>query len=106
MFFINAIKWRIVFVHPHSNFLKRSDETITVGTTDWNTKTVYLSQKLSGPFLEKVLCHELCHCICFSYNIKIPLETEELLCDFMSVYGKEIIFLLDDLLYTIKQNTA
>lgn len=66
--------------------------------TDWNTCTVYLADKLRGRFLERVLCHELCHCICFSYNIKMDMEEEEFLADWISLYGRQVIELLDNLL--------
>jgi hypothetical protein len=37
----------------------------------------------------------------FSYDCKIDIETEEIIADFMSLYGREIIYLADDLLKTI-----
>ncbi len=102
MFTINGIDWDLMFVSSNSPYLMRSDGSVTVGMTDWNDKTVYLCNALRGAFMERVLCHELCHCVCFSYEIKLPIETEEWLCDFMSLYGKEIIYLLDDLLMIVK----
>lgn len=106
MFTINGIKWSLMYVPSYSDLLMRSDGSMTVGVTDWNTKTIYLSKSLRGAFMERVLCHELCHCICFSYEIKLPIRTEEYLCDFMSLYGKEIIYLLDDLLMVIQSKSA
>lgn len=97
-FIINGIKWRITFVSIDSPYLSRSDGSRTVGMTDWNTCTVYLASNLRGAFLDRVLCHELCHCICFSYNIKMDIEQEEYLADWVSLYGRKVIELLDDLL--------
>lgn len=97
-FYINGIRWNIKYVDNNSSMLLRSDGSRTVGMTDWNTCTVYLAKGLRGRFLERVLCHELCHCICFSYNIKMDIEQEEFLADWISLYGREVIELLDDLL--------
>lgn len=106
MFTINVIEWDIVFVPPNSKNLKRSDGSITFGVTDWNDKCVYLSSALHGDFLERVLCHELTHCVCFSWDISIPIETEEWLCNFMSDHGKEVIYLLDDLMRSVLRRIA
>ena len=106
MFTINGITWDLAFVPSNSPYLMRSDGSITVGMTDWNRRTVYINKMLRGAFKERVLCHELCHCVCFSYDIRLPIETEEWLCDFMSLYGKEIIYLLDDLLMVIQRKRS
>ena len=101
MFNINGIEWNIAFVSSNSNYLMRSNGTITVGMTDWNDKTVYLANGLRGGFLRKVLAHELCHCICFSYDISMPIEQEECLADWVSMYGTEVMYLLDDLMQNL-----
>lgn len=106
MFTINGINWRISFVEPSSAYLKRSDGSTTVGMTDWDTNTVYVSKYLKGTFLERVICHELCHCFCFSYGITIDIETEEFLADWISLYGKELVYLLDNLMMSISRKTA
>ena len=106
MFTINGINWNLMFVPSNSPLLMRSDGSITVGMTDWKRRTVYINKMLRGAFKERVLCHELCHCVCFSYDIRLPIETEELLCDFMILYGKEIIYLLDDLLMVIQRRRS
>lgn len=97
-FFINGIRWKTKFVDVNDARLFRSDGSQTVGMTDWNTRTVYLADNLQGAFLEKVLAHELCHCICFSYNIHIDIEQEEYLADWVSQHGRKVIYLLDELL--------
>lgn len=101
MFIINGIKWNIAFVSSNSDYLMRSDGSITVGMTDWYNKTVYLANGLRGAFLRKVLAHELCHCICFSYDITMPIEQEEYLANWVSMYGTEVIYLLDDLMHNL-----
>lgn len=105
-FYINGIFWKIKFVPFNSINLKRSDGAIAPGVTDWNSKCVYLSDTLHDDFLERVICHELTHCICFSWNISIPIETEEWLCNFMADHGKEVIYLLNDLLRGMSKRIA
>lgn len=78
--------------------LMRPDGSRTIGMTDWNTRSVYLDKHLHGALLEKVLCHELCHVFCFSYNIHMDSDQEEFLADWISIYGRDVIEVLDDLL--------
>lgn len=70
--------------------------------TDGLTHTVYLEKHLKGYMLDKVLAHELCHCFVFSYGITMDIEQEEYLADFIASYGRDIVYLLDSLLYQIK----
>ena len=102
-FIINNRPWYIKFVSAASSNLRRSDGSLTVGVTDGNDNCVYLSDLLSGAFLKKVLCHELCHCFMMSYNISIPIEQEEFLADWISIYGEDLIYLLDDLMSTMSR---
>lgn len=106
MFWINGQKWKIEFVESKSNCLKNSLGYYTVGVTDNNTKCVYLSNQLRGTFLRRVIAHELCHCFCFSYDIHMSLDEEERLADWVSLYGSELIYLLDDLLRVILTEVA
>lgn len=100
MFNINGIEWEIIWVNGNSSYLMRSDGSITVGMTDWHDKCVYLANGLRGAFLRKVLAHELCHCFCFSHDIYMPIDEEERLADWISLYGTELVYLLDDILNT------
>ena len=106
MFEINGIKWNIEFVPVTSSFLMRSDGSQSVGVTDANTSTVYLSNRLKGEFLRRVVAHELCHCFCFSFNIHMPMEQEEYLADWVSLYGTDLIYLLDDLMGNMNRKFA
>lgn len=94
---INGIQWQIVPVKVGSEKLMRSDGTFTVGMTDNNTKCVYMSDELQGKFYERVLCHELVHCASFSYNCDIDIDTEEIIADFMSLFGQEICKNVDEI---------
>lgn len=98
MFVVNGIEWDLSLVEPYSDTLRRSDNTITLGVTDNNDKTVYVNNRLSGRMFDKVLCHELCHVASFSYGLHIDIQTEEIIADFLSTYGREIFDIADDLL--------
>lgn len=97
MFEINGRRWNIEFVPVTSAALMRSDGSQSLAVTDANTYTVYISNRVSGAFLRRVMAHELCHCFCFSYDIHMPLEQEEYMADWISLYGTDLIYLLDDI---------
>jgi hypothetical protein len=106
MFIINSITWNIKFVEPYSDYLRRSDGSLTVGVTDFPKRTVYLSELLKGAFLRKVMAHELTHCFCFSYDIVLGIDEEERMADFIATYGEELIYLLDNIISNIKYAVA
>lgn len=74
MFIINGINWKIVFVVSDFPLLQRIDGTFTIGACDNLTRTIYLSDTLSGPLLRKVLCHEITHAAMFSYNVDLTVQ--------------------------------
>lgn len=91
MFQINGEKWFIKFTNPdHPVFIMPNNE-YTIGVCEDRTKTIYLSNKLRGNLLKKVLCHELVHAAMFSYNVELDLNQEELLANIIATYGEEII---------------
>lgn len=103
MFEINGIKWKIDFVQPWNDVLMRSDGSKTVGVTDMVESTIYLSKSLKGAFLRRVMAHELCHAFCISYDIYMPIDDEERLADWISLYGTELVYLLDELMIVLKK---
>ena len=106
MFLINGIEWKIEFVHGTNNDLTRSDGSISLAVTDWNDKTIYVSNKPKGAYLRKIIAHELCHCFCFSYGVSMPIEQEEFMADWISKYGTDLIYLLDYLMAGIQRGAA
>lgn len=103
MFKINNKTWEIVKISRHNPMLMRSDGSRTVGMTDRNTQTIYIADDLRGGFLDKVLCHELCHAFCLSYNVYMDIETEEIVADFLATYGREVFKIADRLLIEIME---
>lgn len=98
MFEINNIPWKIYVVSANDSILLRSNGVPSVGVTDNQTKTIYISDLLSRDFLEKVVSHELVHAFSFSYGLYIPIDTEEQIADFLATYGREVFDLADSLL--------
>ena len=104
MFFtINGTNWRVQYENALSGELRRSDGTISLGVTDRNTHTIYLSDKLQGFMERKVLIHEVCHAICMSYDVHLPIEQEEILCDFVATYGDEVFGIVDMILGAVRR---
>lgn len=102
-FVVNDQEWKIKFVNPKSKDLMRSDGSITIGMTDNTTKTVYINNRLSDYMVDKCLAHELCHVFAFEFDYFMDIEVEEIVADFMSLYGRNIIYLLDDLIPVINK---
>lgn len=102
-FEINERKWNIVFVSPWSDRLTRSDGTRTVGVAFLDENTIYISKTAHGAFLRRILAHELVHAFCLSYSIFMSIDEEERLADWVATYGTELVYLLDDLMGTLKK---
>lgn len=67
-FYMNGLHWRIRFVNPNSDILIDRTLSKTVAVTDPDTMTIYLSNKLHGEFLTRVVLHELSHAMMYSYH--------------------------------------
>lgn len=96
-FTMNGYFWRVYFVPPNSPMLVDRTGSLTLATTDPSSRTVYLSDELSGDMLRRVFIHELGHCAMFSFDLtrelhkmvtpKYWLEAEEWICNFVADYG-------------------
>lgn len=71
-----------------------------VATTDPVEQCIYLSNHLTGSFLNTVLLHELGHCVMLSYGLilairqnlpeRLWIPAEEWCCNLIADYGEEI----------------
>ena len=102
-FIVNNQEWKLLFVKPNSKELMRSDGSITLGMTDNNVKTVFVNNRLNDYMTDKVICHELTHVFAFEFDYYMDIKTEEIVADFMSLYGRNIILLLDDLIKVLRR---
>lgn len=99
-FVMNGYFWRVQTVPPDSSMLVDRTGHSRVATTDPATQCIYLSDQLSGSFLNRVLLHELGHVVMLSYGLIITIRTklpeylwidaEEWCCNFIADYGAEI----------------
>ena len=103
IFSINGTMWQVQCKNSNSSELRRSDGTISLGVTDNNAKTIYINNRLSDDMFDKVLCHELVHVYSFENDCDIDIQTEEIIANFMSLFGRDIIYLLDDLVKILKR---
>ena len=102
-FTVNNQEWKLVLVNPNSKELMRSNGSITIGMTDNNTRTVYINNRLSDYMTNKVLAHEICHVFAFSFDYSMPIEVEETVADFFSLFGRDMVDLLDELTLILKK---
>lgn len=98
VFTVNGNKWKLEFARPGSRNLQRSDGSFTFGTTDGNLKTIFIMSGMSDYMTDKVLLHELSHAHAIEYNYVMPLEVEEIVCDFLSLYGRSVVYMADDIM--------
>lgn len=99
-FLMNGYLWRIRFVSHTSSYLIDRTGQLRLATTDPQTRYIYLSDELYGDKRNRVLIHELAHCVMFSYGLikqlhfyvrpKYWIEAEEWVCNFIADYGYKI----------------
>ena len=102
-FTVNNQEWELVLVNPSSKELVRSNNTVTIGMTDNNQKKVFINNRLNAYMFDKCLAHELCHVYAFSFDYFMDIETEEIVADFFSLFGRSMVYMLDDLVGILKK---
>lgn len=105
-FTVNNHKWKLEFVRPSSENLLRSDGSWTFGVTDNSVKTVFILKGMNNYMTDKVICHELTHVHALEYDYYIPIEVEEIVADFMSLYGRSVVYLTDEIIGKIIRRIA
>lgn len=107
-FIINGYSWRVKFVNPRNPMLVDRTGEYKLATTDPHSFTIYVSNEIHDNLLNKVLTHELGHCVIFSYDLlseihrlvhpRYWMEAEEWICNFVADYGYKIFEILDRIL--------
>lgn len=102
-FLANNFIWNVFEVNPNNHNLCRNDGNgYALGMCDNRTKCIFISNQLSEEKRELVIAHEIYHAFLFSYGITIyDSQLEEDLCNLFSEHGREMITILDNLLYQI-----
>ena len=99
-FYMNGLRWRVRFTYPTDPVLVDRTGNLTIGVTDSATMTIYLSNKLRGEFLTRVVLHELSHAMMISYGYLEQIhryckkrhwvDMEELIANLIAQQAKEI----------------
>lgn len=102
MFIVNNNIWRIKDVSPNDPNLMRNNGTFSLGVCDNNQKCIFINRNVDNYRYKHILTHELVHVFAFEYGLKIPIDLEEEVCNFVASYGRNIIEIADMLLHEIK----
>lgn len=99
-FYMNGDWWTVRWTDPTNPILVDRTNVLTCAVTDPQTMTIYLSNKLRGEFLTKVVLHELSHAMMYSYQYldeihryckkRYWIEMEELIANLIAQQAKEI----------------
>lgn len=99
-FYMNHEEWHLHFVYRADPILIDRTGNFTLGVTDPETRTIYISEGLDPQMKERVIIHELGHCAMVSYGLLDDIhamvypekwiEAEEFVCNILADYGKKI----------------
>lgn len=117
-FIMNGIFWRVETVDPDSPYLIDRTNQFRLATTDPKTHRVYLSSYIPTDMIDRVLVHELGHCVIFSYDLfdslhqmvkpEYWIDIEEWVCNFIADYGMMVFSIAksvrhDDALHVVSK---
>lgn len=110
-FRMNDDWWSVNRVPPSSPTLIDRTGKLTLATTDSRTKTVNVSNAVTGDMLNRVLAHEAAHAAMESYGIAarirrsvVPwkrVEVEEIICNLIADHGEAILQTADEIVYQL-----
>ena len=99
-FYMNGDWWSVRWTDPTDPILVDRTNVLTCAVTDPDTMTIYLSNKLRGDFLTRVVLHELSHAMMISYGYLEQIhryckkrhwvDMEELIANLIANQAKEI----------------
>lgn len=99
-FVMNGDLWHVRFTSPKNPVLIDRTNVLTVAVTDPATMTIYISDKIYGCFLTRVILHELSHAMMYSYGYlylihkycksEYRIDMEELIANLIADRAKEI----------------
>lgn len=100
MFTLNGDVWRVLMVDGSSDALIDRTSSRRLATTDTDTLTICLSNRLHGSMLARVLIHEMGHAVMWSYDLTNELhrmvkpehwiEAEEWVCNILADHGMTV----------------
>lgn len=99
-FYMNGFHWNVRWANPTDPILVDRTNVLTCAVTDPDTMTIYLSNKLRGEFLTRVVLHELSHAMMISHGYleqihryckkRYWIEMEELIANLIADRAYEI----------------
>ncbi|MCQ2771184.1 MAG: ImmA/IrrE family metallo-endopeptidase [Clostridia bacterium] len=98
--------WKVIDVPDNFHKLMRSDGSYSLACCDNYDKTIYISWNLSYQKYKQVLAHELCHAYIFELGISIPTKEEEMICNLVADYGRNLFEIVDLIAEQIKKARA
>lgn len=103
VFTVNGEVWQVKQVPANHYMLRRPRSGVfALGVCDDLTRTIYISDKVQGRYLRKVLAHEVTHAAMFAYDVYLTEDQEELLASIIDTFGQEIIHITNTLFSKIK----
>lgn len=109
-FVLNGRLWRVIFVEQGSHWLIDKTRQHRLGVTNPVSRTIYISDKIEGTVLSRVMLHELSHAVMVAYGLVDDIhglvcpdkwvEAEEWICNFIANYATMIFNVAYDILGT------
>lgn len=90
LFKIKDAEWTCFFVKEDDKNLKGN-----IGLARFRDNSIFISEALNKHETSKTLIHELVHAFTWEFGFYQVKFTDEIICDFFSIYGREIIKLAD-----------
>ena len=92
-FYIKSKRWSMVLVEDDAKELEREDDEMSVcGITHFAKAKIYINKEIDLDVMADTITHELTHAYLFVYGFgQVENFTEEMVCDFMGAYAKEIV---------------
>lgn len=92
-FYIKSRRWKMVLVNDDDEVLERNEDEMSVcGITHFSKATIYINKDIDVDVMADTIIHELTHAYLFVYGFgQVENFTEEMVCDIMGAYAKEII---------------
>jgi predicted SprT family Zn-dependent metalloprotease len=88
---INQSEWTIHEVESSHNMLVLDGGSCR-GTTHFKQQEIYIDNSFKDEKVFQVLCHELSHAYLYETQLDIGVKyNEEMLCEFIGLYGKPIV---------------
>ena len=94
---------QINHTQPPPSALRQTDGLIRLWVTHKTTKQITKADNVSDYMADKMQYYQLVNVYPFSYGCVIDIETEEIIADFISLYGRNIVYTADKIFNLLEQ---